>query len=243
MVGGVLYYIMLFVVSLSAGIYNFSVYSTGSKTICYDDNPSIVVVSINVSSNPPNSSNSSLQQINLVNNVSNSCLIQSSIIVGNYQYDKSTNPLSSLQILLAIFYILICSLSFVLVLIINNMANMVPDDFLKIGNCKKFMAVFTKIFPPFFIVLHYVIFIIILAQCAMIINKTCYNSIFNCGAKSDNRYYNTSYILNIVTSIIWIFLHYIAAVIRDIVYQEPFMYSPPIGKLTYFGIILKRIGP
>ena len=36
-------------------------------------------------------------------------------------------------------------------------------------------------------------------------------------------------ILNLVNSIIWILLHYGGSIIREMTYQEPFMYSPDTG--------------
>ena len=106
------------------------------------------------------------------------------------------------------------------------------------------MACLTKIIPPIFIPIHYVIMIIILALWGLILGGTCSYSIPNCATYYDTtKYYNTSNVLNLAITIIWFFLHYIGAIIRDIVYQEPFMYSPTIGKPTFFGIMLKKVGP
>ena len=60
---------------------------------------------------------------------------------------------------------------------------------------------------------------------------------------------NTDYegdvkVLNLVNSIAWILLHYGGAVVRDMTYQEPFMYSPDTGEPNCFRtLFLKKLGP
>ena len=40
--------------------------------------------------------------------------------------------------------------------------------------------------------------------------------------------------LNLVNSGIWVLIHYGGGIFREIVYQEPFMYSPDIGTTSAF---------
>ena len=51
-------------------------------------------------------------------------------------------------------------------------------------------------------------------------------------------------ILNLVNSIIWILLHYGGSIIREMTYQEPFMYSPDTGAPNCCRtLFLKKLGP
>ena len=51
-------------------------------------------------------------------------------------------------------------------------------------------------------------------------------------------------ILNLVNSIIWILLHYGGSIIREMTYQQPFMYSPDTGAPNCCRtLFLKKLGP
>jgi len=244
MVGGVLYYVMLFVMALSVGIYNFSVFSSGSATTCYA--PQVIPAGASGSGSSSNSSNSSTTPtVDPAASTSNSSTIPTTIVMKDGTTgEKSTNIFAIIHIVIAIAYLVIAVLSLFLVLIINNMANMVPDDFLKIGGCKRFLACFTKVFPIMFILIHYLIMVAILAEWALYLIGSCNYAVPNGATYYDEtKYYKTVYVLNLVTTIFWAFLQYIGAIIRDVVYQEPFMYSPTVGKPSFSSIMLKKIGP
>ena len=235
MVGGVLYYVMLFCLGLSIAIYNFSVYSVGNVTTCYvaaDD-------TTGQASATPTAIGS-----NTTANTTNSTVATTISLPGGATGTKSSNILALLQIIIAVCYIIISVLSIILVLIINNMANMVPDDFLTISSCKRFLASFTKICPPLFIVIHYVILIVILVIWILIVTSSCSYSVPAGSTYFDStKYFKQSQIANLVTTVFWFFLHYVGAIIRDIVYQEPFMFSPTIGRPSFMGSCMKKIGP
>jgi hypothetical protein len=241
MVGGVLYYVMLFVMTLSIGIYNFSVYSTGSATTCY----SPLVVPSGATAAPSSNSTNSTSSATTANTTTTTTTTTVSIVMKDGTTgEQTTNIFKILNIVIAICYLIIAGLSLLLILIINNMANMVPDDFLKIGSCKRFLACFTKIFPPLFILIHYVIMVAILAVWVLYLTGSCNYAVPTGSTYYDEtKYYKTIYVVNLVSSIFWLFLQYVGAIIRDIVYQEPFMYSPTVGKPTFSGIVLKKLGP
>ena len=232
MVGGVLYYVMLFSIGLSVAIYNFSTSSAGNAVTCY------AVEKPDGATEVPNATAAT------TSDTTNSTVAASITLSGGASGTKTSNLLALMQIIIAICYIIIASLSIILVLIINNMANMVPDDFLAIGSCKRFLASFTKICPPLFILIHYVIFIIIAIIWILTLIGTCSYSVPTGSTYFDaTKYFKQTQITNLVTSIIWFFLHFVGAIIRDIVYQEPFMFSPTIGKPTFFGSCIKKVGP
>ena len=248
MVGAVLYYLMVFVISLSAGIYNFSTFSTGSSTSCY----AVLVIPSDLTAAPTSNSSNSTTSTNTTPAptptpaaTSNVSTVPTSITMKNGQQGTlGTNIYSLLQLVNAILYLLIAVFSIFLVIIINSMANMVPDDFLKMGGCKRFLACFTKILPPLFVLIHYVLMVVVMAIWILILMGSCNYSVPNGAIYYDElKYYKITYVTNLVTSIIWILLQYVGAIVRDIVYQEPFMYAPTIGKPTFAGIMLKKVGP
>lgn len=248
MVGGVLYYVMVFVMTLSIGIYNFSNYSVGSTTSCYAP----LVIPAGATAAPSSSSNTGSNGTNSNSSSSttpststNSTTAGTSIIMKDGTTgEKSTNIFKILHLVIAIAYLVITGFSLLLILIINNMANMVPDDFMNIGTCKRVLACTTKVFPPLFILIHYVIMLAILAVWVLYLTGSCEYAVPDGATYYDEtKYYKTVYVLNLVTSIFWVFLHYVGAIIRDIVYQEPFMYSPTVGRPTFSGIMLKKLGP
>jgi hypothetical protein len=129
------------------------------------------------------------------------------------------------------------------VLIVNNMANMLPEDFVKMGNSKRALGVITKIFPPLCIFIHYIILIGILVLWVFYCTGSCPNINDRDCQTLDLGYNHRILVLNIVNSVFWIFLHYFGAVIRDVLYQEPFMYAKRNSKYNIIGIFLNKLGP
>jgi hypothetical protein len=244
------YYLGLAVASLAIGIYNFSLYSDGKNLQCFKItqmdwatyklyNESLQ----NGQSTAPASTTSTLRNLQTSDSTN-------STSTDDKLYDvqeSSSNLYSLLAIIIAIVYLILCGLSLMLAMIINHMANQVPEDFLNIGRCKRWLACFTKILPPFFIIIHWVVLLIIIGFWAMVLMKSCPIATTNeVGVVIVNKqkFHNDSYTLNIVNSAIWVLLHYGGAVIRDIMYQEPFMYSPDIGTPGLCkSLLFKKLGP
>ena len=147
---------------------------------------------------------------------------------------------------IAVAYGIILIMAILLTIVVYWMSDMVPEDFVKIGKCKRWTAVFTKILPPIIILIHWIILLLILVFWVMILMGSCEvtqpsSTIFGFNSL---KYGRDSFVLNLVTSIIWVLLHYGGAIYRDITYTEPFMYSPDIGETSAFkSLVLKKLGP
>ena len=156
---------------------------------------------------------------------------------------NGSNIFPTLTIIIGVIYIIII-LVLVLYLscVINSLSNQLPDDFLNMGKCKKFFACFCKIFPPILIILSWVNFILIIVIWIMIVvNK---DDTYKDSNGQDVDYRKDVEILNLVNSIIWILLHYGGSIIREMTYQQPFMYSPDTGAPNCCRtLFLNKLGP
>ena len=147
-----------------------------------------------------------------------------------------------LSIIIGVVYILMLVLVLYLSCVINSLSNQLPDDFLNMGKCKRFLACFCKIFPPILIILSWINFILIVVIWIMVVvNK---DDTYRDSYGNIVDYRKDVEILNLVNSIIWILLHYGGSIIREMTYQEPFMYSPDTGAPNCCRtLFLKKLGP
>jgi hypothetical protein len=234
--GSSFYYLGLAVTSLAIAIYNLSVSSTGSTTQCFNlltmdqltYKQYLDTFTANSTSTPGIATNNE-DDPNL--------------------YDVQTpvsNTFKSIASILGFIYLLITGLSVILSIIINCLSNQLPEDFLNMNRLKKYSAVFCKVIPPILILIHWIALILIFVNWILILTKNCiFSSATTQGVVEDpNFYYKTNLILNIVNSSIWILIHYGGAIFREVVYQEPFMYSPDIGQPNCWkSFFFKKLGP
>ena len=155
---------------------------------------------------------------------------------------EGSNIFPTLAIIIGVIYIIILVLVLYLSCVINSLSNQLPDDFLNMGRCKIFFGCFCKIFPPLLIILSWVNFILIIVIWIMVVvNK---DDTYKDSNGKDVDYRKDVEILNLVNSIIWILLHYGGSIIREMTYQEPFMYSPDTGAPNCCRtLFLKKLGP
>lgn len=226
-----IYYYSLCLAALAMGIYNFSTSSTGKTLICWS-NTTLTYdqyvefnKSLNISANLPRPANAET----------------------TYNIPKSsTNILTTFQLILGILYLIILGLTFILALIVNHLSNQIPEDFLRIGKCKSFLALFCKVFPPFIVIIHWVILIFLVINWILIAIDTCKVTTTTVPGTliNPNQYYSDSRICIIVTSAVWFFLHYIGAILKDLSYVEPFMYNPKTEESNKFvHVAFKTLGP
>lgn len=235
MVGGVLYYIILFIFSLSLGIYNYYVFMIGKDITCYVIIPPSQIQEI------LNTTNFSISTYNSkTNTCSHFDLLSTTDGKG---YEKRENVFKILSLTIAICYLIIASISFTFVFIINNMSNMLPEDFVNMSKCKKSLGFLTKTLPPICVIIHYVIFLGILALWVFYVNGSCLKLLEPKCQKFDTRYNHRLLVLNIVNSIFWVLIHYMGSIIRDVLYQEPFMYSRTVTKPKIIYKLFKNLGP
>lgn len=159
---------------------------------------------------------------------------------------EGSNLFYLLQWAIAILYFVIGFFALVMCLVTYWLSDMVPDDFMKISTLKKFSAASTKVFPPLNILVHWIIMIVIIIYWIMLIMGTCEVSQKNGAEFGFNplKYTQDATTLNIVNSIVWFVLHYGFAIIKDMIYTEPFMYAPQVGEKSVFKDVCFRIlGP
>ena len=217
-----LYYLGVGAVSLSMTIYNFHMVGQATNQTCYSLKKKYV------ESLGQTFDDSSSEEI--------------------YENIKVTegNIYKTLTLIIAIIYIIYLVLSLFLSCVSNMMSNQTPEDYIKIGTCKKFLACFCKILPPVLILLSWVNFILFVVFWILIAIGKCENSYSDTPGKFVNEkdYYNDNKVLILVNSCFWVLLHYGGAIVRGITYVEPFMYSPEIGKPNLLKtLFLKKLGP
>lgn len=163
-----------------------------------------------------------------------------------YKVDvTSSNIYSSLHMLMAIGYFAIMGLSLYVTIVVSYLSNQLPEDFIEVSKWKRFFSCFCKIFPIIIILLHWLLLFLVLALWMLILTKNCKTSKSETAlGVTPGMYYNHVIVLNIVTTIIWILLQYGGATLREILYQEPFMYMPYVGsKNACCVFFLRKVGP
>ena len=232
-----MYYLTLSVAALSIAIYNFSVSGEGKSLQCYTTENLTYAQYI--------------QYNNSLNNITTPNADTTSNSTNSSQYyivqATSSNSYGIMILILSIIYIALCLLSFILCLIIGMLENQLPEDFLKkIGWYKKTLAVCCKLLPPIFILLHWIAMIIIIIIWILLITNTCSIAVDTTAGSiiSKGKYFTDVKTLNIINTCIWILIHYGGAMIREISYIEPFMYSPDLGAPSLWkSILIKKLGP
>jgi len=226
-----LYYLGLGAVSLSMTIYNFHMVGEATNQTCYS-----------------------------YQNMTYDDYRKYNISLGLETYNKTSfnkeyfddvqvtegNIYKTLTLIIAIIYIIYLVLSLFLSCVSNMMSNQTPEDYIKIGTCKKFLACFCKILPPVLIILSWVNFILFVVFWILITVGKCEYSYSDTPGKFMDKkdYFNDNKVLILVNSCFWILLHYGGAIVRGMTYVEPFMYSPEIGKPNMIKTLLfKKLGP
>ena len=223
-----LYYLGLGAVSLSMTIYNFHMVGEATNQTCYSYQ--------NMTRKQYEDFNTSLGIA--IDNTSKGDFFQVEVTEGNIY--------KTLTLIIAIIYIIYLVLSLFLSCVSNMMSNQTPEDYIKIGTCKKFLACFCKILPPVLIILSWVNFILFVVFWILItVGKCEYSRSDTPGKYMDEKdYFNDNKVLILVNSCFWILLHYGGAIVRGMTYVEPFMYSPEIGKPNRIKTLLfKKLGP
>ena len=224
-----LYYLGLGAVSLSMTIYNFHMVGEATNQTCYSNQTMTLdeYKKFNASLGLPNN-----------DTYNNKDFFEVPVTEGNIY--------KTLTLIIAIIYIIYLVLSLFLSCVSNMMSNQTPEDYIKIGTCKKFLACFCKILPPVLIILSWVNFILFVVFWILITVGKCEYSKSDSPGKFMGKkdYFNDNKVLILVNSCFWILLHYGGAIVRGMTYVEPFMYSPEIGKPNMIKTLLfKKLGP
>ena len=221
-----LYYLGLGAVSLSMTIYNFHMVGEATNQTCYTNQKMT-----------PEDYNKYIASLGQT--------ISNDINLDKVEVEEG-NIYKTLTLVIAIIYIIYLVLSLFLSCVSNMMSNQTPEDYIKIGTCKKFLACFCKILPPVLIILSWINFILFVVFWILItVGKCEYSKSITPGKFMDEKdYFNDNKVLILVNSCFWILLHYGGAIVRGMTYVEPFMYSPEIGKPNMIKTLLfKKLGP
>ena len=225
-----LYYLGLGAVSLSMTIYNFHMVGEATNQTCFSYQK--------MTQGEYRNYNKSLGQQIYDDSSLDSDYFDVPVTEGNIY--------KTLTLIIAIIYIIYLVLSLFLSCVSNMMSNQTPEDYIKIGTCKKFLACFCKILPPVLIILSWINFILFVVFWILItVGKCEYSRSDTPGKFMDEKdYFNDNKVLILVNSCFWILLHYGGAIVRGMTYVEPFMYSPEIGKPNMIKTLLfKKLGP
>ena len=223
-----LYYLGLGAVSLSMTIYNFHMVGEATNQTCYI-----------------NQNMTKKEYIAYLNSTEQNDKTDINDNYYNVEVEEG-NIYKTLTLVIAIIYIIYLVLSLFLSCVSNMMSNQTPEDYIKIGTCKKFLACFCKILPPVLIILSWINFILFVVFWILITVGKCEYSYSDTPGKfmDEKDYFNDNKVLILVNSCFWILLHYGGAIVRGMTYVEPFMYSPEIGKPNMIKTLLfKKLGP
>lgn len=229
------YYLVLTCICLAIGIYNFSTSSSGKNLNCYNLEQMDYATYLKYNETFSNSSNTSSYYSSTGN--SNSTIYTVKVSTSNLYSTTST--------VIGILYLIITVFSVFLAVLINYLANQLPEDFLNMGRCKRWIAASCKILPLVNIVIHWIIFILIIVMWTGIASSTCiYSTSTQQGVLvNSDQYFINVRVLNIVNSCLWLLIHVGGMIIKEIVYQEPFNYWPEIGGSKVLTFFCKTLGP
>ena len=236
------YYITLTVATISIAIFNLSVSSEGKSLQCfslkemnkdtYDQyllSPASNLTAQNITNVPPTT-------MKVVDNVNVYTVPQ-----------VSSNSYKTLADVIAIIYLIIMFLALILTVVLFWLSDLVPDDFLNMGWVKRGAAITTKIFPPIIVLMHWLILILVIVYWIILGTESCKvsepatSSVFDFNVL---KYHQLCVNLQIVNSIVAFVLHFGFAILKDMLYIEPFMYSPQVGKTGKCrDITLRVLGP
>ncbi len=248
----VMYYIALTITTLSIAIFNLSVSTDGKNLQCF----SITLMDIATYQANLNELTTKINTA-LANAGNGSSIIPptTTTLVNNITYyqvaTQSGNSYKSISTIIGVIYLIIMFLALFLVVILFWLSDLVPNDFINMGFLKRGAAILTKVFPPLIVLLHWIVFLLIIILWILVGSQSCIKS-----EPTDTKipigndvyaYHNLVTNLQIVNIIIVILLHYGFAILKDMLYIEPFMYAPKVGERTVckdiIDISLKTLGP
>lgn len=232
------YYLGLSVFCLAIAIYNLNISSEGKSMNCFQTVQMDYDTYLEYNNTIVDDGGTTALRY-LQSDSSNNTAVLYDVVI------QTSNIYSPLNSIIAILYMLIMALSLFLSLVITYMSNQLPEDFMNVSKWKRFLACFCKIFPLLIIMVHWLLLIIILAVWFMVMTKKCNTSKSTTQVGiSEGMYYQNVLVLNMVNTITWIILHYGGALLREILYEEPFMYMPYVGSKNSFAVImLRKLGP
>ena len=161
-----LYYVGVGVVSLSMSIYNFNTMGESNNQTCY--------VYKSMTFNETQDYYNSLAQP-VPDMYANESEFKDKMEVPV----QESNPYKTFCLLVGIVYIILLAMSLFLACITNYLSNQLPDDYINMGTCKKFLACFCKILPPCFIILSWLNFIFFIVVWIFILSKNYKSGIYS----------------------------------------------------------------
>ena len=237
----ILYYLILTITTLSIGIFDISVSGESKDLQCY----SLTVIN-------SNTYDSQLDQINQIRSkyTVKPPNITVSISEGTTFYSipyESSNSYKIFSDLIGAIYLVIMTFSLLMIFILFWLSDLIPEDFLSMGKVKKGFAVVSKICPTMIVVLHWVVFLLVIIFWIVLSAETCRVSQLKSGSVFQFnilKYHDLCVNLQIVNSIVVLILHFVFPIFKDMIYVEPFMYSPKVENTSGFkDVMIRVLGP
>lgn len=237
----ILYYLILTITTLSIGIFDISVSGESKDLQCY----SLTVIN-------SNTYDSQLDQINQIRSkyTVKPPNITVSISEGTTFYSipyESTNTYKIFSDLIGAIYLVIMTFSLLMIFIIFWLSDLIPEDFLSMGKVKKAFAIVSKICPTMIVVLHWVVFLLVIIFWIVLSGQSCRVSQLKSGSIFQFnilKYHDLCVNLQIVNSIVVLVLHFVFPIFKDMIYVEPFMYSPKVENTSGFkDVMIRVLGP
>lgn len=229
-----LYYVGVGVLSLASTIYNFEMWAEGKNVTCYDCQNFLTDKELD-------------DYRERINGAQELYCTAKKYPLGYSVLVKQTDAYRVIALIIAIMYLLLLVLAIYEACVTNALSNQTPEDFIKMGRCKRVVACICKIFPMIILIISWINFILIVVDWILYGIKYCNEAINRSPdhvGDSYTRYRHTHMPLMIVNSVIWACLHIGGSIIREMTYIEPFMYDPAIGDesccKTFF---LRKFGP
>jgi hypothetical protein len=249
-----IYYLSVAVTCLAVSIYNFSVANKSKNLQCFEleqITPPDYQSYVNSLKNNTQAYNNFMIIIN--RNESGKIYVDEHIIE-NTEDQLITIPIltnnrySGMQAAIGALYVIMMFFSVMECLSIRFMSDMVPEEFIHLNKLTQSFGFISKNLPYFLATLHYGVFVLIIVIWGYIATTSCFYSVnIQPGEYSYwNGLFIETWIMNLVTSIIWLLLHYVGSIIREIFYKEPFMYinyKNQRGKFRCCRWLMTRVGP
>jgi hypothetical protein len=249
-----IYYLSVAVTCLAISIYNFSVSSQSKNLQCFEleeITQSDYQSYVNYLKNNTQAYNNFMI---IINRNESGKIYTDEHLLENTEDEFITVPIlinnkyAGLQEAVGALYVVIMFFSIIESLSIRFMSDMVPEEFLHLNKLTQTFGFISKNLPYFIASLHYAVFVLILVIWGYIGTTSCFYSVnIKPGEYSYwNRMFMDTWIMNLVTSIFWLLLHYVGAIIREIFYKEPFMYinyKNQKGKFRCCRWLMTRVGP
>ena len=204
------YYFILSLMFLCVGVYSFTYYSTYGSDVC-----------TSVSTSSTSASNST-------NSTTAAASTATSSASGSTASTSSAPTTTTIAYVAAIMYLVDFVFAFLAFAGLVFFAQKIPKDFGKMGLILRLLGCIVKLFLKIVSLVHLILFFLVLGMIAMVMTgtgKTCTHT-GSTGIVSVGDSYEKGVVLALVLAIFWFLIHIGAAIIKSLIYIDPFLFEP-----------------